>query len=198
MSHDFFRPALPGGSFTVMATPADLISPALESVLVRFTRLVTWVGRKYGLDPADIDEMTQDLRIRLWRALETGESIAGSRSSYVYRTARSAALDLVRRRRSARVAAVLVHAGELETGPVASPDRDLEQSELAERVHRAVDGLGEPRRQAVRLRLLGYESAEIASMMGWSGAKTRNLLYRGLADLRKALVEQGIGPEGLR
>ncbi len=198
MSHGFFRPAPAGGSFTPMATAGDPISPALESVLIRFTRLVTWVGRKYGLDPADIDEMTQDLRIRLWRARETGESIARSPSSYVYRTARSAALDLVRRRRSARVVTAMVPPGGTETGSAASPDHDLEQSELAECVYRAVDRLAEPRRQAVRLRLLGYESGEIARMMGWSGAKTRNLLYRGLADLREALADQGIGPEGMQ
>lgn len=173
-----------------MATAADPVSPALESVLARFTRLVSWVGRKYGLDPADLDEMTQDLRIRLWRARETGESITGSPSSYVYRTARSAALDLVRRRRSAPVPMAL------DARAASGPDRDLEQSELSERVHRAVDRLAEPRRQVVRLRLLGYESGEIASLLGWSGAKTRNLLYRGLADLREALADQGIGPEG--
>ena len=30
-------------------------------------------------------------------------------------------------------------------------------------------------------------------MMGWTEAKTRNLLYRGLADLRTRLSEMGIG-----
>ena len=36
---------------------------------------------------------------------------------------------------------------------------------------------------------------EIAALLGWSEAKTRNLLYRGLADLRSALAARGIGPE---
>jgi hypothetical protein len=29
--------------------------------------------------------------------------------------------------------------------------------------------------------------------MGWTEGKTRNLLYRGLADLRERLQEMGIG-----
>jgi hypothetical protein len=29
--------------------------------------------------------------------------------------------------------------------------------------------------------------------MGWTEAKTRNLLYRGLADLRERLAQEGIG-----
>jgi len=33
--------------------------------------------------------------------------------------------------------------------------------------------------------------------MGWSEAKVRNLLYRGLADVRAALVQRGIGPQGV-
>jgi hypothetical protein len=31
--------------------------------------------------------------------------------------------------------------------------------------------------------------------MGWTEPKTRNLLYRGLADLRERLTSMGIGPE---
>jgi DNA-directed RNA polymerase specialized sigma24 family protein len=62
---------------------------------------------------------------------------------------------------------------------------------------RAVDDLIESRRVPVRMHLLGYESREIAARLGWTGAKTRNLLSRGLADLRERLATLGIGPEGL-
>ena len=42
---------------------------------------------------------------------------------------------------------------------------------------------------------MGYpQGREIAALMGWTEAKTRNLLYRGLADLRQALTVRGIGP----
>jgi RNA polymerase sigma-70 factor (ECF subfamily) len=43
--------------------------------------------------------------------------------------------------------------------------------------------------------LAGYSREEIADFLGWSEAKTRNLLYRGLADLRNRLTEWGIGWE---
>ena len=41
--------------------------------------------------------------------------------------------------------------------------------------------------------LAGYPREEIAELMGWTEGKTRNLLYRGLADLRARLTELGIG-----
>jgi DNA-directed RNA polymerase specialized sigma24 family protein len=42
--------------------------------------------------------------------------------------------------------------------------------------------------------LAGFERDEIADLLGWSEAKTRNLLYRGLADLRESLQSWGYGP----
>jgi len=61
-------------------------------------------------------------------------------------------------------------------------------------VHRALALLAEPRRAVVRMHLAGYERSEIAELLGWSEPKTRNLLYRGLADLRRILASWGIGP----
>ena len=58
--------------------------------------------------------------------------------------------------------------------------------------------LAESRRAVVRMHLAGYERAEIGDLLGWSEAKTRNLLYRGLADLRQILDSWGIRPGGTR
>jgi len=94
----------------------------------------------------------QEVRIRLWRAQRTSEQISEVNTSYIYRTASSAALDVIRRRRSRR----------------------------AEH-HQSLDD----ERSAVAL----------ARLMGWTEGKTRNLLYRGLADLRERLTEMGVGWE---
>ncbi len=61
---------------------------------------------------------------------------------------------------------------------------------------RAVEARAGSRRVVVRLYLAGYKREEIAEMLGWSEPKTRNLLYRGLADLRGALERAGVVPPG--
>ena len=66
--------------------------------------------------------------------------------------------------------------------------------ELGRAVNAAVDTIPVTRRPVVRMYLMGYPREEIAALMGWTEAKTRNLLYRGLADLRQALTARGIGP----
>jgi RNA polymerase sigma-70 factor (ECF subfamily) len=84
----------------------------------------------------------------------------------------------------------------LETAPTAQAE--LEGSELAEQVARAVESIPATRRPAVRMYLAGYTREDIAELMGWSEAKTRNLVYRGLDDLRRELTAMGIGWEAHR
>lgn len=180
-----------------MATSGtDALSPAIERLLERFATLVRRTGFRHGLADPDVDELVQDVRIRLWRYL-VREKKADVNASYVYMTAKSAALDIVRRHRSRREAGLDdVHDPVSLAARGADPAGLTEHSELVERVGSAIDALIDSRRPVVRMYLNGYSMDEISSLLGWSSAKTRNLLYRGLADLREKLAQAGIGPEG--
>jgi RNA polymerase sigma-70 factor (ECF subfamily) len=158
--------------------------------------MVRQVGRRYRLDEEGLDEVMQEVRIRLWRARGTSEQVGETNTSYVYRTASSAALDVLRRRRSRQAD----RHDTIDDGPVAvlaTPDPDphaaLEGSELAAKVSQAIETIPASRRPPVRMHLAGYPREEIAGLMGWTEAKTRNLLYRGLADLRARLAAEGVG-----
>jgi RNA polymerase sigma factor (sigma-70 family) len=179
------------------ASPPDPLSPALEAVITRFAGMVRSVGWRHRLSDHDVDEVMQQVRIRLWQAQGSSEQITRAPASYVYRTAVSAALDLMRRRRARRADATvsLDEGGSGIAAPAANPERDLEYSELSRQVARAIDEIPASRRAVVRMHLAGHPREEIAQLLGWSEAKTRNLLYRGLADLRSRLTELGVGWE---
>lgn len=169
------------------------VSAALESVVARFGGLVRSVGARHRLSEADVDEVLQELRIRLWRAFPDGEQIERVNASYVYRTAASASLDLLRRRRSkASLRTDSVDDRRDSLPDRREPHRELEGRELTERIVRALGEIPASRRPVVRMYLAGYSREEIARLLGWTDAKTRNLLYRGLADLRRRLGEAGI------
>jgi RNA polymerase sigma factor (sigma-70 family) len=176
-----------------MTSPRDSISDELESLVLRFARFAGRIAHDRGLPHEDIDELLQELRVRFWRARKDGHLDLSA--NYVRRAAISAALDIIRRRRLDRN--VSLDDSEAAAHPlaaaVAGPAELLDQSELAHRVASAVSGLAPSRRAAVRMYLDGYRREEIAELMKWSDAKTRNLLYRGLADLRAVLLAQGIG-----
>ena len=200
--------ALPpsGGDRPPTADPTpggDPISRALDAALGRFADAAGHLARRTGLGADDLDELLQEVRIRLWRALGTPERIREVRALYIQRTVASAALDLIRRRRARRETPL--DGGDDWNGGASPPepvsperaDGDADRAEFDAVVTRAVDELIESRRVVVRLHLTGYDREEIARMLGWSEPKTRNLLYRGLADLREALERAGVTPQGL-
>jgi RNA polymerase sigma factor (sigma-70 family) len=181
-----------------MSSALDRFSSELEATVGRFAALVRRVGLKHRLSEADLEDVLQEVRIRLWRARSRpqSEQFEQLSASYVYRVAVSAAVDLLRRRR-ARGAEQTVALDETNE-PIADhadAARSLEESELSAQLARAIESITPSRRPVVRMYLVGYSGDEVAKMMGWSEAKTRNLLYRGLADLRERLKEMGIGWE---
>ena len=180
-----------------MHSPSDSTRASLESVISDFADMVRRVAWRHRLADADVDEVMQEVRIRLWRSHGTGseesEQITRAPASYVYRTAVSAALDLLRRRRAQRTGVTVpLEEEDAAVGEARGPEGELEASDLAEQVTRAIETIPASRRPAVRMYLAGYPREEIAELMGWTEGKTRNLLYRGLADLRERLTEQGI------
>jgi len=180
-----------------MNTEQDRLSPALENVLGNFSGVLRHVSSRFRFSGSDVDELVQEVRIRLWRAHardgEGSEKIAAIPASYLHRTALSAAIDLLRRRRARRADQMVP----LEDDPgdlpePRNPEGDFEAAELTEQVERAIETIPASRRPVVRMHLMGHSRDEIARVLGWTDSKTRNLLYRGLADVRERLVAQGV------
>lgn len=178
---------------------ADL-SPVLVQVVDHFRGIFEQVARRFRLEQSDRDELVQEVRIRLWHAEARGESVATIPASYLWRTAESAAVDLFRRRRTRtrREERLSSGAHERPAPQVEAADQRATEAELTTAVESALTDLLDSRRVVVRMHLAGYSRDEISSALGWSEPKTRNLLYRGLADLGEALQAKGVGPEGMR
>jgi RNA polymerase sigma-70 factor (ECF subfamily) len=162
--------------------------------MTRFAGVVRAIGARYRLPESDQDELVQEVRLRLWRALGTTERIQAATASYLYQASVSAAVDVIRRRRGDR-AEPIEAAEEGDRAPnddAHRPDLAIEREELGAQVARALETIPPSRRPVVRMYLVGYGSGEIAEMLGWTEAKARNLLYRGLADLRARLTALGV------
>ncbi|MFN7947756.1 MAG: RNA polymerase sigma factor [Blastocatellia bacterium] len=174
-----------------------------EAVVREYSRFLRQTIRR--VCPKDLglqfDEIEQEARLRLWRALESEREIRDL-SSYLYRVAVTATLDAVRKVRRKREEQLLSEgdeAGEssipphhLMTDPGQAPDREAERQQIVSKIREAMAGLPENRRTAVGLYLEGLTTPEIAELLGWSEPKARNLVYRGLSDIRQFLKEAGI------
>jgi RNA polymerase sigma-70 factor (ECF subfamily) len=180
-----------------MSTAPDSLSPALERVLEKFGGVVRRVCWRYRFTGAEVDELMQEVRIRLWHAHgaqeRADETLAAIPASYLHRTALSAAVDLLRRRRARRADRMIPIDDEPQgMAAVSGPEQALAESELADQVERALQSIQPSRRPVVRMHLMGHSRDEIARVLGWSESKTRNLLYRGLADVRERLLAEGV------
>ena len=183
-----------------MDPPSDPPAAALERLLERHAAQVRRLAARYGLVSGEIDEILQEVRIRLWHSAGGHGNLAETPASYVYRTTVSAAIDHLRRRRARRETPVSLErpSGEARLGLAPEPDRGMLEDEFAAIVDAEVRALAADRAMVVRLHLAGYHREEIAQLTGWSEARTRHLFYRGLEELRARLRARGIDPEGAR
>ena len=162
--------------------------------------IVRFCPRDKGLQ---FDDIEQEARLRLWRALQDEREVTNY-ASYLYRIAATATIDALRRvqARHEEQLEILIEQrtddGDIMLAPAPvkdSPERLAESREAVDRVMSAVAKLPDAQRRAVGLYLQGMTSQDVADLMGWSEPKARNLVYRGLKELRKSLREEGIDYE---
>jgi RNA polymerase sigma factor (sigma-70 family) len=172
------------------ADQVSRLSLAIETLIGRWAGIVEAAAVRYGLDGYERDDLVQRVRVRIWRALERRQP--GDReleAGYAHSAAVSAAIDIAREQRARGARAhVPLHLADQVIG---SGGPGPSESELVAALEAALGRLDPARRVAVRLHLAGRHAKDIARMSGWTEAKARNLLYRGLADLRQALEGDG-------
>lgn len=136
------------------------------------------------------EDIVQQILVRIHR-LSQRRDLHISRS-YLKRAAKHGVCDAWRRRASQPV--------ELASEPVSETrDLDTQASQLRglRTAARALAVLPDARREAVTLYLQGSRIAEIAEHLGCDRKRADNLVYRGLASMRRSMTEQGYGREEL-
>ena len=150
------------------------------------------VARKHAQQIAGLtaDDLEQEIAIRMWRVCTQSEQKIENLPSYLSRVAATAAIDVVRRSRQQlreQVASQDESVPSLEEWTHVD-DVSLDQARL-EQIVAELELLPKPRRTAVSLKLRGFTVKEVASLTGWTPDKSRNLMTRGMAQLR-ALLKQ--------
>jgi RNA polymerase sigma factor (sigma-70 family) len=159
---------------------------AFEALVARYGRLIRdAVARATRRNATLADDVEQRVKIALWRKLEGPDPTIERPATYVYRCAVREAVRAVQQE-EARAAEPLND--ELPAAGRAA-DQALRDAERARALARTVATLSEDRRRAVSAHLAGFSVEEIMELTGWSYQKARNLIARGMADLRARLEE---------
>jgi len=175
-----------------MSTKANKLKE-FDVVLNKFTQTIKGNIKKFNLtkEGIDPDDIFQEVRIKIWKLLNDEKKIINY-SSYIKRIVDSSVIDHIRKMRRERgLISQQMHKTIAEWKSPYEIEHVYGQN-IKKMVSTGIDSLIESRRKVVKLFLLNLTIEEIAALFNWSRDKTRNLLYRGLSDLRKILKEKGI------
>ncbi len=162
-----------------------------DSAVSRYSRRVfTFASYLLG-DPAEAEDVTQDVLIKLWRK---GGGIDPDRvGAWLMTVTRNACTDALRRRR--RTAEIIPIRRENQDpidrpSPAPDPERAAAGSQLGARIIEVLSGLSEPGRSVVILReIQGLSYREISDVTGIHIDTVRVVLHRARRRLRDSLKE---------
>jgi len=164
-----------------------------EAIINRFSQFVKIQIQKFNVQKSGIDpdDVLQEVKIKIWKILEDEKKI-NNYASYIRKIIDSSIIDQLRKLK--REKGIFIHEkqkwiSEQKTNYSTDVSSETNAKEI---IGEAVNSLIESRRVVVKLFLLNMTIEEIATFLKWSKDKTRNLLYRGLSDLKKRLREKGI------
>jgi len=176
-------------------TPAEL-RVRMEDLVRQYGKLITAMVRRVGrsASPAMREDVQQRVLISLWKQLRRDHVIEHP-TTYIYRTAVRETVRAMREE-AGRAQDPIEDDGapgglRAERG---DPHAELVRKEKMKRIRAAIGEIAPERRMAVRAHLSGFDVTEIMARYGWTYQKARNLIARGMADLRRILMENGLGP----
>lgn len=180
-----------------MNRPIDPVQARLEQVLISYGARLQRLLRTYGLDRRGIDpaDVEQEVRIRLWKAIES-DRFGAFGASYIQRVVATTVIDSLRR---AEVRATEALPEEEDTNAQPLPDEGVGPEQIAgdsekmAGLERCLAEIPERRRLPIELRLQGFALQEIADLTNTSVEAARKLVSRGMDELRTRLRECGYG-----
>ena len=158
---------------------------AFETVYDRLARPVYGLIRRVVRDPAQSEEVAQEVLLEVWRTASRFDPARGSAATWALTIAHRRAIDRVRSETAA---------AEREQRSAASPvavDEVAETVEAtleAERVRRCLDGLTQLQRESITLAYYGgYSYPQVAALLGTALGTIKTRIRDGLTRLRDCL-----------
>ena len=170
--------------------PDEAIASLLEKYGALIRRVVSRVGGRALHNSRD--DVAQAVAMSLWQQVSREQTITHP-SSYIYRAAIRETVRAVKQELERDRTHSSLDADAAPAVPSGTPDPESAASgaELGRAIEHAIASLPADRIIAVRAHLAGYSVEEIMQIHGWPYQKARNLIARGMADLRMTLVKGG-------
>jgi RNA polymerase sigma-70 factor (ECF subfamily) len=196
------EPTLPGNPDFSLIFAADAAEAPSESRWVELAaKMARAVRRQCPMWLADqAEDIAQAALAKVVTLDTTAEGKRPLTAFYLHKVAHSALVDEIRRRKRRREVSIEAPTeGEDEARPFepraqGDPESHASYRQLGFAIRTCLAAATPDRRLAVALYLQGHSVPEAARILGWDVKRTENLVYRGLADLRRCLLNKGYRP----
>ena len=182
----------------VVAEPAVPVRPVdpvarFDAMLVQYDRLIRAIvarlGRRFGVRRDSYlvqDDIAQEVRFDLWKQVARGQEIDFP-ATYIYKATIRETVRALRRMTSREMQSLDEDGAAGSVVDAADPFKILAARDQFKAILAGIRALAPERQAAVRAHLEGFQFQEVMLMHGWSYQKARNLVARGMADLRAGL-----------
>jgi RNA polymerase sigma-70 factor (ECF subfamily) len=143
----------------------------------------------------EAEDLVQRAMIKLMTSEGKIEENPAYSASYLWRVAYTAVIDEIRRRdRRREVPLIEDSANTIPASSQPDPEREATSRGIGDAIRDCLRNMVDARRRAVTLHLVGHTGPEIARLLDQRSKQTDNLVYRGMADLRRCLSGKGVTP----
>ena len=163
---------------------------AARELHARFASRIHGLGLLLLRNTTDAEDLVQDTFLKLWRLGSGFDPLRGSLDAWILLSARSLAIDLLRRR--------AIEARKLSSSPRISeasdepgPEWHAEVRDLFGRANEAMGHLPPRQRSALELTYLAQRSTkEVAELQGIPRGTVKSRVHAAMASLQKTFSEQ--------
>jgi RNA polymerase sigma-70 factor (ECF subfamily) len=168
------------------------VSAARAEELTRILRSAVARACPRELD-SEREDLVQSALLRIMERTGTGEDNQIRSTSYLVKVAFSTIVDVMRRLHRRRAAGVEETEGPRSVRAL-EVDSVLVRPEIPRALRECLGRLTRSRRSAVMLYLQGFTAREAARALQLDEKAVKNLVFRGIHDLRSCLTGKGVTP----